>query len=154
MKNGRKIGLAMLLTLMASTFPVQADLWKCEGANGIPLITDTKPSSTKGCKLYSKTPPLATMAAPKSRQASAAATPSPQNFPKVNGDLQRGRDQTRRQILDKELAEEQNQLEKARAVLAEQPANGDERQRKPLQDRVAEHQRNIEALRLEMSKLR
>ena len=159
MKIRRKIGLAMLTALMACTFQAQADVWKCVDAGGVVAYTNTRPT-TRGCKLLSQDQPASNMAEPR-RHAPAAATASPQNFPKVNGDTQRGRDQTRRQILEKELAEEQGQLEKAQAARAEQEAlrNGEDRQRaqdrlKPFQDRVAEHQRNIEALRQEMAKLK
>ena len=156
-----KTGLTLLLTLMACASQAQADVWKCTDAGGTVAYTNTRPS-TKGCKLLSQDQPVSTVPETK-RRAPAAATPSPQNFPKVNTETQRGRDQTRRQILEKELSEEQGQLDKAQATLAEQEAirNGDEHnyQRvlerlKPFQDRVAEHQRNIEALRLEMSKLK
>ncbi len=152
MKLRRKIGLAMLLPLMAWASPGFADsIWKCVDAEGHVLFTSTRDPNMK-CKVLIQDKPQATQAAPKPRQASAAASPTPQDFPKVNGDTQRGRDQTRRQILERELTEEQSQLEKAK--LAEQSVGGDERQRKSLQDRVAEHQRNIQALRLEMSKLK
>lgn len=154
MKLRQKIGLAVLLPLMACASPVLADgIWKCVDSEGHVLFTSTRDPNMK-CKVLIQDKPLTTIAAPKPRQAPAAASPTPQDFPRVNGDTQRGRDQTRRQILEKELAEEQGQLEKSRGALAEHPANADERQRKSLQDRVEEHQRNLQALRLEMSKLK
>lgn len=149
---------AMLLVLMAQAWTVQADVWKCVDTAGNVAYTNTKPSG-KGCKLLSQDLPVSTVGSSKARPA----TPSPAGFPKVDGDTQKGRDLTRRQILEKELSEEQVQLDKARAALAEQESirSGDERNSprvqdrlKPFQDRVAEHQRNIEALGLEMSKLK
>ncbi|MGH8716038.1 MAG: DUF4124 domain-containing protein, partial [Burkholderiales bacterium] len=69
----------------------------------------------------------------------------------------------RRQILENELAQEMTQLEDAKKVLAEGEATrlGSERnyQRyldriQPLKDAVAEHQKNIDALKEELAGLR
>ena len=93
----------------------------------------------------------------------AANTPSPSGFPKVDGDTQKARDNDRRKILEQELATEQKSLDQAKKELAEQEAirTGDERnyQRvlerlQPHKDKVALHERNIEALKKEIGNLR
>jgi len=93
----------------------------------------------------------------------AAATPTPPNFPKVDKDTQKSRDDGRRRILEDELTTEQKGLTYARSKLAEQEAvrNGDEKnyQRvldrlKPYQDAVERHERNVTALKRELSALR
>jgi hypothetical protein len=93
----------------------------------------------------------------------ATAAPSPSGFPKVDGDTQKARDNDRRKILEQELASEQKSLEQAKKELAEQEAirTGDERnyQRvldrlQPYKDKVALHERNIEALKKEIGNLK
>jgi len=62
----------------------------------------------------------------------------PRRVPKVDGQTQKKRDDARRGILEKELADEQQQLEAARQKLAEQEAvrTGDERNYQRFLDRV------------------
>lgn len=95
--------------------------------------------------------------------ASKPKSQSPDNFPRVDSDTQKGRDYKRRQILENELAQEINQLEDAKKALAEGQDTrlGSERnyQRyldriQPLKDAVAEHQKNIDALKEEIAGLR
>ena len=95
-----------------------------------------------------------------------AAQPAPSESaatPRVNTNTQRQRDDQRRNILESELAAEQERLEEARRALAEQEAIrlGDERnyQRvldrlKPYQDAVARHEKNIASIKLELANLR
>ena len=152
-----KIRALLLAVLLAAGSNAQADVWKCVDAQGSVAYTNTRPS-TQGCKLLSQDQPVSTV---KGSRAASAATPG--NFPRVDNNTQRERDLSRRQILEKELAQEQEQLDKAKKTLAEQEAmrNGDEKnyQRvldrlKPFQDRVAEHQRNVDAIRQEIGKLK
>ncbi len=90
-------------------------------------------------------------------------TQSPGNFPKVDTETQKSRDNVRRQILENELAQEMTQIDDAKKALAEGEATrlGSERnyQRyldriQPLKDAVAEHQKNIDALKEELAGLR
>ncbi|MDD5298298.1 MAG: DUF4124 domain-containing protein [Rhodocyclaceae bacterium] len=150
---------ASFASLLLAWLPAQADVWKCVDPDGKVAYTNTRPS-TKGCKLLSQDQPVNTV---KGNRASSAATPTPGNFPRVDGNMQKERDMSRRQILEKELAQEQDQLNKAQKELAEQESlrNGDERnyqkvveRLKPYQDSVAEHQRNVDAIRQEIGKLR
>ena len=96
-------------------------------------------------------------------QGSKPQSGAREGFPKVDGQTQKKRDDERRRILEKELADEQQQLEAASQKLAEQEAirTGDERnyQRyldrvQPFRDNVANHERNIEAIRREISNLK
>lgn len=95
--------------------------------------------------------------------ASKPKPQSPDNFPRVESDTQKGRDYTRRQILENELVQEMNQLEEAKKALAEgqETRLGSERnyQRyldrvQKLKDTVADHQKNIDALRVEIAEFR
>ena len=96
--------------------------------------------------------------------APPAATPAPPGgLPNVDPATQRKRDDSRRKILEDELAVEERSLTEARKALSEGESVrlGDERnyQRyldriQGLKDRVAQHERNIGALKQELSNLR
>lgn len=145
-----------LLALAAIWQNAWADVWKCVDSQGSVTYTNSRPSS-RTCKLLAMDQPVSTIASPLPR----AATPG--DFPKVGGGTQRERDASRRQILERELAQEQEQWQLARKRLAEQESLRDADEpnslrrteaSKPYQDRVAEHQRNIEAIRQELSKIK
>jgi hypothetical protein len=92
------------------------------------------------------------------------ATPAPQGgLPNVDPATQRRRDESRRKILEDELAVEERALAQARKALSEGEATrlGSERnyQRyldriQGLKDRVTQHERNVAALKQELSNLR
>ncbi len=110
--------------------------------------------------------------APAATGRSAAKTPTPAAFPRVDDQSQKARDNDRRRILESELAAEQRNLDQASKALAEQEAiilpsermqfkggggisGGKVEERlQPFKDKVALHQRNIEAIQREISKLR
>jgi septal ring factor EnvC (AmiA/AmiB activator) len=101
-------------------------------------------------------------------RAPAASTPAPSEAaaparPRVDGNTQRARDDERRSILESELAAEQEQLDAARQALSEQESirQGDERnyarvleRLKPYQEAVEQHEKNIAAIKQELSNLR
>jgi len=96
--------------------------------------------------------------------ASKPKSQSPDNFPRVDSGTQKERDYKRRQILENELAQEMNQLEEAQKAVAEgqEVRLGDERHNyqkyldrvQRLKDAVAEHEKNIDALRQEIAGFR
>lgn len=144
--------------MFALALPAAAGtIYKCTDEGGGTLISNTKVN--KSCQAV-VTGPETSLPAPKPR---AAGTPSPAGFPKVGEDAQKARDTDRRRILEQELAGEQKNLESAKKDLAEQEAvrGGDEKnyQRvldrlQPYKDRVAQHERNIEAIQRELNNLR
>lgn len=153
-----------LVSLMLILQPAQADVYKCTDADGGITYTNQK-NSARGCKLLSQDQPVNSVAAPapKSAGSTASAAPSPGNFPKVAPETQKSRDSLRRRTLEQELAAEQKNLESAQKQLAEQESvrNGNERnyervleRLQPFKDRVADHQRNIEALNKEIANLK
>jgi hypothetical protein len=93
-----------------------------------------------------------------------ATVPAPQGgLPNVDPATQRKRDESRRKILEDELAVEERALLEARKALSEGEATrlGSERnyQRyldriQGLKDRVSQHERNVSALKQELSNLR
>ncbi|CAG0943311.1 MAG: hypothetical protein EFKGCFLK_00010 [Rhodocyclaceae bacterium] len=151
----QKFILATLCLLAASL--ARADVYKCVDEDGHVTYTNTKPSPKAKCTALSRDQRVSTV------PGRAAGTPSPPGFPKVDGETQKARDNDRRKILDQELASEQASLEQAKKELANQEAirTGDERnyQRvldrlQPFKDKVALHERNIEALKKEIGNLR
>ncbi len=149
---------AIATCLLAST--AQADIYKCMDDSGHTTYTNGKPEAgQKNCSLMTKDQPVST-AAP---QKKASATPTPASFPKVDGDTQKSRDNDRRKILETELATETKALAAAKKELAEQEATrlGDEKNYQkfldrvqPYKDKVALHERNIDALNKEIAKLK
>jgi len=158
-----------LLAALLAALPVHADvMYQCVDESGHKSFSNIK-SSAKGskCTAMDLGAPV-TVPAPKA----AAKTPTPATFPKVDDNTQKARDTDRRRILDSELAAEQKNLDEAKKALAEQEAIilPSERQQykggggisggkveariQPSRDKVALHERNIEAIQKEIAKLR
>lgn len=140
----------------------EADIYKCVTDSGQITYTNAKPSThDKGCSLMTKDQPVSSGGGG-SKKSGAAANPTPSNFPKVDSGTQKNRDNDRRKILESELDAETKALEAAKKELAEQESirNGDEKNYQkyldrvqPYKDTVALHQRNIDSLNKELSKL-
>lgn len=155
--------LTFALLLASLALPVTAQtIYKCTDAGGGTLISNTKVD--KNCKAVVSSPE-SSMPAPKARSASsgAAANPSPAGFPRVQEDTQKARDTDRRRILEQELAGEQRNLDLAKKELSEQESirGGDEKaypkasdRLVPYKERVAQHERNIQAVQKELGNLR
>jgi hypothetical protein len=142
----------------AFAFSAQADIYKRVDDEG--HVTYSSKPIKGGKKVHLE--PLPTMAAPPKAP--------PDNFPRVNSDTQDRRDDTRRKILEDELATEQKALEEAQARLKEgqetpevfKTQNGqtfrnvakyDEKVAK-LQEEVTAHEKNVEALKSELGNLK
>ncbi|MCQ9372981.1 DUF4124 domain-containing protein [Methyloversatilis sp. XJ19-13] len=155
-------GLNRILIAAASLLvaaPATAEIYKCVDAEGHTTYTNEK-SRASGCKVLASDVPVSSVPGP------AAATPkpaaNPAGFPNVSNDQQKARDSERRRILEAELATETGSLEEARKALTEGEAVrlGNERNYQKyldriqgLKDNVALHERNVDALRKELSKL-
>lgn len=111
-------------------------------------------------------------------QAPRAKQATPSNFPRVDANTQKQRDDTRRKILEDELAAEQQALEQAKKEYAEGEADpevfkttivgkngkpqtvtrrnvaGFEEKMKNLQANVDLHQKNVEMLQQELARLK
>ena len=157
------------LSVLLAALPAQADvMYQCVDDSGHKSFSNIK-SSAKGtrCTTMDLGAPVTIPAA-----KAAAKTPTPANFPKVDDSTQKARDTDRRRILDNELAAEQKNLDEAKKALADQEAvilpnerqqykggggisGGKVEQRiAPYRDKVALHERNIEAIQKEIAKLR
>jgi hypothetical protein len=156
------LGLALGHAAMA-----HAELCKYVDDEGHVTYSDAPVKGAKKSSCF-EAPPVPAAPPPQSNrtasQPPAAAVPAPPGgLPNVDPSTQRRRDDSRRKILEEELAVEEKALAQARKDLQEGEATrmGDERnyQRyldriQGLKDRVAQHERNIGALKQELSNLR
>lgn len=125
-------------------------LYKCTDDLGHSTYTNFK-AQNRNCIVLSRDLPSGSVAGKSSR----AAAPSPTDFPKVSSETQRGRDNDRRAIVQRETETEQKNLDEARKNLAEREgARAPADLLKPIKDRIALHERNLVELQRELSKLR
>jgi hypothetical protein len=153
------------LTVAAGAYAQQqatGTVWRCQEQDRSAHYTNIK-KETDGKQCAVVTREVSVVSAPNPPQRAAAATPTPPNFPRVDKDTQKSRDDGRRRILEDELFSEEKGLSDAKAKLAEQETirNGDEKnyQRvldrlRPYQDAVERHERNVSALKRELAALR
>lgn len=144
----------------------QAEIYKCTDETGVATFTDN-PKSVPGKKCVGMNlAPITTVESPKklNKSPTKAAAASPGNFPSVDAGTQSQRDSSRRKILEDELAGELQLLNKAKAEYENQAnvRNGDETKNyqryldriTPYKDAVTAHEKNIEALKKEISRVK
>lgn len=141
----------LVLPLLLPFAATANTLYKCTDESGVVLYTNQK-TAKKNCTVLSYQAPPPASAAGGTRPR-ASATPTPGDFPRVSGSEQKSRDGDRRAILDKELANESQNLEKARKVLFDAGSQPPDKLQ-PLRDTVALHERNVESLKKELGNLR
>ena len=150
--------LALLLFGVLLSAGARAEIYECVEADGSKRFTNVK-SEAKGCKLLDIAP-ANVVPSPKPQQGKAA---TPANFPKVDPQTQKQRDTDRRKILERELTNEEQLLDRARKDLAEQESIrlGSERnyQRvldrlEPYQKKVKLHDDNVANLKKELANLK
>jgi len=137
---------------------VQADIYKGVDENGHVTYSSTPIKGGKKIVLE----PLPTMDAP--------SRTTPEGFPRVDGETQKNRDDTRYMILQNELSAEEKLLEEAKQNLQEGESNPEvykakdgktyrnvakyNEKIKTLTEQVEQHQKNVDALNIEISKLK
>ena len=167
----RHLHSVIALSLFAAAASARADtLYECVEANGTKRFTNVQ-AEAKGCKVLSVMPSSGpSPAAPATPAAPAATRPqakaqvaSPSQFPRVDREMQRQRDNDRLRILENELGTEERLLAQAKKELSEQESVrlGTEKnyQRvlerlEPFQRKVRQHEDNVASLRREISKVR
>ena len=156
--------LAISWVIVSAALPALADtLFKCQGPDGRTTYTNQKLG--QNCVVIAQDRPVS--AFPPPPQNARQATPA--DFPRVNGDQQKARDNDRRLILEKELANEQKNLAAAQKELADQEnlvlpderiagggIQGGKREARiqSYRDKLRLHERNIESIRKEIAKLK
>jgi hypothetical protein len=174
----------MLTTLLAAVPAImpamaKADIHRCMDADGLITFTDSPSRKFKECTLLYRdnqgAPPAQRTgpgagapaqgqgqgqgqgAARPRTESPAAATrgnPGPENFPRVDRGEQRDRDLKARQIVERELSNEQRLLEEARRQIATLgPASGDrpDPRLRESQNAVARHERNIAEIQRQLA---
>jgi hypothetical protein len=155
------ISLVFGATLAAPAHAQVTEIYKCLDEGGRPLYTsDKKDTAGKKCELVSRevnVVPAQKLNIPP--RAAPRESVRREAFPKESPSTQASAKERRREILEKELAAEQELLAKARQDLAAQEAtrSGDEQnyarvleRLQPFKDNVDLHQKNVEALRREL----
>jgi DNA repair exonuclease SbcCD ATPase subunit len=156
--------MGVVRTLIFGIFAVGAaaaeaqvsEIYKCVDAKGRASYTnDRHETQGKKCELVTTQVNVAPAPKPLSRPAGS--------FPRESAAERASAKGRQREILEKELANEREQLAKARQALAEQEAVrfGDERnyarvlaRLQPYKESVETHEKNIEALQREIGNLR
>lgn len=167
----KRPALALLPTALAAASLVaqaqSSDIFMCVDADGNKTFQNV--GTGKGCTRLDVGPVLSV---PAPRVAPAAARPSsgddrvtvsPANFPRVDRETQRSRDNERRRVLEDELKSEEERLARLRSEFnnGEPERRGDERnfalyaeRTQRLRDDVARAESNVNALRRELALLR
>jgi hypothetical protein len=147
-----------LAALCVCPMLVHAEIYKAVDENG--HVTYSSSPLKGGKKLNLE--PLPTMVPPANVQSS-------EGFPRVDTETQRGRDDTRRKILQDELDAEQKLLDEATQNLKDGESNPEvfkgkdgktfrnvakyDEKIKTLQEQVDLHKNNVEALKTELSRI-
>ena len=139
------------------------EIYKCVDPTGRPLYTsDKRDTSGKKCVLVSREINVVPGQKPNTGKPTAAGRELGR-FPRETPSQAATAKGRQREILEKELSSEQAALAKAKVDLAEQEAvrTGNEQnyarveeRLRPFKDNIETHEKNIEALRRELSNLR
>jgi len=152
---------ALFLALALIAVPAHAqvtEIFKCKSPDGHWTYTnDRREAERQKCEVVTRQINVAPAQKPPPRNANA------KDFPRETPQDRANAGARQREILEKELAQEQTALAKAKADLAEQEnvRFGNERnyarmeeRLQPFKDSVETHEKNIEALRRELGNLR
>jgi hypothetical protein len=136
-------------------------IWSCRDKDGNVHVTNLRDDTTgKNCRIVQQTRVQVVPAASAGQKAAPSAAPG--SFPKEDSQARASARERQREILEKELAQEQSMLDRARKELEEQESvrTGDERnyarvleRLQKYKDAVDLHQKNVESLRRELANL-
>jgi chromosome segregation ATPase len=157
----RTFGFLILCATLAVSARAQqvTEIFKCKGADGHWTYTnDRREAERQKCEIVTRQINVAP-----AQKAPPAPRGNAQNFPRESPSDRANAGARQRDILEKELAQEQAALAKAKEELIaqEQVRSGNERnyarveeRLQPFKDSVETHEKNIEALRRELANLR
>ena len=148
------------LVLMLVAAPALAETCKYIDKDGRTIFSNAPVKNARKVACFQPPAPPSPEPADSAGRA-RAPVPTEPNLPCVAPDTQRQRDNDRRQILEAELAREQDALNQAKKALADQAQADSERnyprgqdRLKPYQDAVVLHQKNMASLQQEMANLK
>lgn len=169
MKWRDRVFLSALLSLPLLSVSAQ-DIYKCADSDGRVTYSNVPNRNCHKLLLDPVNVAPVTKSAPRpAAGAPAKSAASPTTFPKVDDQTQKSRDGDRRRILENELTAEQKNVEQARKELAEQESlvlpsermqggtisGGKVEERiQQYKNKLALHQRNVEAIAKEIATLR
>lgn len=151
------LGCSLALDARAQT----TEIYKCTDASGRPLYTsDKRETAGKKCELVSRQ--VNVMPSQGATQSRGGRGGDGTAFPRESSDQRASAKDRQREILQKELATEQEALSRARQELAQAESirEGGERnyarvqeRLQPLKESVETHEKNIQALQRELGNL-
>ena len=152
----RAAAALILAALLAGTAHAQGttEIWKCKSPDGKWTYTNDRNEAEK---LKCETVTRQVNVAPAAKAPAGSG-----GFPRESAEQRASARERQREVLEKELTPEQSALAKAKQDLAAQEAirTGDERnyarvqeRLQPYKDSVETHEKNVEALRRELSNL-
>ncbi len=154
--------LGLVLALAPAWVQAQQDItiWSCKDKDGRTHVTNLREDTTgKNCKVVQQT---RVQVLPAATQSAKPGARSPGAFPREDAQTRASAKSRQREILEREMTQEEVSLGQARKELAEQESvrYGDERnyakvleRLQKYKDAVEVHEKNIESLRRELSNL-
>ena len=156
----QRIGALFALTLgLATAAPASAQvetIWSCKDPSGRTHVTNLKEDTAgKDCRIVQQQRVTVVPAV-------KPGAKSPAGFPKETASDRASSKAKQRDTIERELSQEQSMLSDARKKLAEQESvrSGDEKnyakvleRLKPYKDTVEVHEKNVEALKRELTNL-
>ena len=156
----QRIGALFALTLgLATAAPARAqvdNIWSCKDPSGRTHVTNLKEDTTgKDCRIVQQQRVTVVPAV-------KPGAKSPAGFPRETASDRASSKAKQRDTIERELSQEQSMLSDARKKLAEQESvrSGDEKnyakvleRLKPYKDTVEVHEKNVEALKRELTNL-
>jgi len=149
-----------LLLCLILAAPAQAEIYKYVDENGQVTFTDVYKKGAKRIDLPSApTPPPAATSAPRR----ASYNPSPTDFPRIDPNTQRNRDDIRRQVLQDEISGERRNADEARRQmqLGERLQPGERatdstylNRVKRLRSALEQHEQNVTSIQRELANLK
>jgi hypothetical protein len=150
----------LAFTLGSGGPAIAGEIYKCLDASGRSLYTSEKRDTAgKKCKVVARE---VSVVPPQAPAKPAAQSRGSSAYPREDAAARAAAKQRQRQVLESELATEEELLGKARTALAEQEAvrHGDEKnyarvleRLKPYRDDVEIHEKNVAALKRELQNL-
>ena len=153
-------GMGLALAAGAALAQQEITIWSCKDKEGRTTVTNQKEDTVgKSCRVVQQT---RVQVVPAVTPNAKPAAKSPTTFPKEDANQRAAAKSRQRDILERELAQEQKLLDQARKDLAAQEAvrYGDERnyarvleRLQPYKDTVERHEKNVESLQREIANL-
>ena len=155
-----QINLYFLLLCLVLAAPAQADIYKYVDENGQVTFTDVYKKGAKRIDL----PAFPTQIPGETRAPRrASSNPSPADFPRIDSNTQRNRDDIRRQVLSDEISGERRNADEARRQLqlGERAQPGERstdssylNRIKKLQATLEQHEQNVTSIQRELARLK